>query len=837
MSDNDLNKKLLHLFLSFKLIFLPMRIVPFAVSAVVSAGLIFALNKQWGAIPPMGKFLSPQHGFWQNAEPSNQDFDAELSFPDLKGKAEVYFDERLVPHVFAENEEDLYFIQGYLHAKFRLFQIDLQTKAAAGRASEIAGSKAIDYDKQQRRLGMVYAAEIATKYIESDPVAKKIFDAYTNGINAYIDNLKESDLPVEYKLLNFKPERWSNLRSALLLKMMAKDLSSGTENDMANTNAKSIFLPDELKLLYPQVNDSLVPIVPKGTVFDKPGIIPVQPASADSLYFGRKDTVTAKEIAKPDINNGSNNWVVSGSKTQSGAPILCNDPHLELSLPSIWYEIQLQTPGSNAYGVSLPGAPFVIIGFNDSIAWGVTNAQRDVKDYYEIKFKDKTKQEYWFNGKWEKAIVKEEIIKVKGGADVKDTVAYTIFGPVMFDESFSNNLSSNRNLAIRWVAHDPSNEGMTFYKLNRAKNYDDYAEAIKTFQCPGQNFIFASKTGDIAIWQQGKFPARWNRQGLYVMPGEDSSYMWQGFIPQPENPHAKNPERGFLESTNQRPVDSTYPYFIPGSYITPRGVTVEKYLSGMTGITPKDMMALHVNYFNSLAEDAVPVLLKYVQADKLDAKAKGYLDIVRNWNLMASPDSKGQTIYQCWWDSLEAGIWKDELTKVEPQAPWPEEQTTMELLKKDSALSFIDNVNTAEKETLFDVVTTALQQAATDLVKKDAEGKLEWTKFKNPTVYHLLKDALPAFARKGLNVGGNGNIINAVTHSHGPSWRMIVHLTNQTEAYGVYPGGQSGNPGSRFYDDFVDKWVEGQYHKLWFMREGDKTDKNVKWIMKFNKGN
>ena len=814
-----------------------MRIVPFAVSAVVSAGLIFALNKQWGTIPPMGKFLSPQHGFWQNAEPAGQSFDAELNFPELKGKAEVYFDERLVPHVFAENDEDLYFIQGYLHAKFRLFQIDLQTKAAAGRASEIAGEKAVNYDKQQRRLGMVYAAENAMLEIEKDPTARKIFDAYTNGINAYIINLKESELPIEYKLLNFKPEKWSNLRSALLLKMMAKDLSSGTENDLANTNAKSIFLPEELKMLYPQVPDSLVPIIPKGTVFDAPGIIPVQPVTADSLYFGKKDTVTANEIARPDINNGSNNWVVAGSKTASGAPILCNDPHLELSLPSIWYEMQLQTPGSNAYGVSLPGAPFVIIGFNDSIAWGVTNAQRDVKDYYEIKFRDETKQEYWFNGKWEKTIQKPELIKVKGGKDVLDTVAYTLFGPVMFDESFSNDFSNKRNLAVRWVAHDPSNEGMTFYKLNRAANYDDYAEAIRTFQCPGQNFIFASKTGDIAIWQQGKFPARWNRQGLYIMPGEDSSYMWQGFIPQPENPHAKNPERGFLESANQRPVDSTYPYFIPGSYITPRAITIENKLAAMSGITPKDMMALHGNYFNTLAEDVRSTLVQYVNETVLNATEKKYLAIIKNWDLMASPDSKGQTVYQCWWDSLEVEIWKDDLARVSPQAPWPEEQTTMELLKKDSALQFIDNINTPQKETLYDAVTTALKKASADLATKEAEGKLEWTKFKNPTVYHLLKDALPAFARKGLNVGGNGNIVNAVTHSHGPSWRMIVHLTNQTEAYGVYPGGQSGNPGSRFYDDYIDKWVAGEYNKLWFMREGDKTDKNVKWVMKFENSN
>ena len=813
-----------------------MRIAPFTISTIITAGLVIALNRPLGPLPmPLGKFISPQHGFWQNAEASGKDFNAELSFPELQGKASVYFDERLVPHIFAENDEDLYFIQGYLHAKFRLFQMDLQTKAAAGRASEIAGKKAINFDREQRRLGMVYAAENAMKEMDKDPLSKKVFDAYTNGINAYIGSLKESEIPVEYKLLNIKPEKWTNFRSALLLKMMAKMLSSGTENDMANTNAKSVFIPDELKMMYPQVPDSLEPIVPKGTAFEKPAIVPIIPKNADSLYFNNKETVSAQEISKPDINNGSNNWVVAGSKTKSGAPILCNDPHLELSLPSIWYEIQLQTPATNSYGVSLPGSPFVVIGFNDSIAWGVTNAQRDVKDYYEIKFKDKSRAEYWFNGKWEKSVFKPETIKVKGGKDVMDTVVYTVFGPVMFDESFSNELSNKRNLAVRWVAHDPSNEAITLYNLNRAKNYDEYASAISKFDCPGQNFVFASKTGDIAIWQQGKFPARWDRQGLYVMPGEDSSFMWQGFIPQTENPHSKNPSRGYLQSANQRPVDSTYPYFIPGSYITARGITIDRKLSAMTGITPTDMMQLQNNYFNTMAEDMRSILSGYVKESQLNASEKKYFEIFKNWDLMATPDSKGQTVYQCWMDSLMTGIWKDELSKTIPISPWPSEQTTMEWLKRDSAMKFIDDINTPQKETLYDVVTTAFKKASIELTKAETTGKLEWTKFKNPTVYHLIKD-LKGFARPGLNIGGAGNIVNAVTHSHGPSWRMVVQLTTPTEAYGVYPGGQSGNPGSKYYDDYLDNWVAGKYNKLWFMRDGDRSDKNVKWVMKFKKG-
>lgn len=824
-----------------------MRIVPFSITALVTAGLVYALNRPLGPLPmPAGKFLSPQHGFWQNAEASGKNFDADLKLEGLKGKAEVYLDDRLVPHVFAENDEDLYFIQGYLHAKFRLFQMDLQTKAAAGRASEMAGNKAVQFDRSQRRQGMVFAAENAMKEIEKDPLSKSMFDAYTNGINAYIDGLKETQIPIEYKLLNIKPEKWSNMRTALLLKMMANMLSGDTQKDIPYTNAQSVFTPEQLKLLYPQVPDSLLPIVPKGTPFPAPGITPVKPASADSLYFGNTEPALITERFKQDDNNGSNNWVVAGGKTQSGAPILCNDPHLEMSLPSIWYEMQLATPNSNVYGVSLPGSPFVIIGFNDSIAWGVTNSQRDVKDFYRIRFKDDSKKEYWYNGEWKKTELREEIIKVKGGKEVKDTVAYTVFGPVMYDRSFPGDSTSFGNLAVRWVAHDPSNEAQTFYKLNRAKNYDEYVDAIKTFDCPGQNFVFASKSGDIALWQQGKFPARWNGQGLYVMPGEDTSYAWQGFIPQAENPHSLNPERGYLQSANQRPADSTYPYFIPGSYITARGITIDKMLAAMTGITPQDMMKLQNNYFNTTAEDVRDILLRYLKEDQVSEKERKYLNIIKEWDLMASPDSKGQTVYTLWWASLREAIYQDEFKeqKWKMTREAPTEQTVLEWLKKDTAMQFIDNINTPEKETLYDVVTSSFKQFTALLHEVEEKGKVEtpaeWYKANKAAMYHIMdkskKDMLP-FARLNLHVGGSGDIVNAIKGSHGPSWRMIVQMTTPTEAYGVYPGGQSGNPGSKYYDDGVDKWVAGEYNKLWFMREGDRKDKNIKWTMKFENKN
>ena len=812
-----------------------MPLIRFAISALITFALIFLLNKKWGPIPPLGKFLSPQHGFWQNAESSNEDFNADLNFPDLKGKVNVYFDERLVPHVFADNDEDLYFAQGYLHAKFRLFQMELQTMYAAGRLTEIIGNNPtiIRVDRETRRSGMVYAAQNALKEFEADPASKKVCDAYTAGVNAYIENLPESQWPIEYKLLGLKPEKWNNLKIALFLKQMSRTLA-GEVNDLELTNEKSFIPFSEFKTLYPQVPDSLAPIVPAGTRFDAPGIVPMKPASADSLYFNGKGSAEVAEMINQDPDNGSNNWAVAGIKTKSGAPILCNDPHLDLTFPSIWYEMQLNSPGVNVYGATFPGSPNVIAGFNDNVAWGVTNSQRDVKDFYEIKFKDDSKTQYWFNNHWQNTHIHIDTLKVRDGADIYDTVAYTVFGPVMFDKSFADSLSPGKAIVCRWAAHDPSNEGLTFYKLNRAKNYDDYLDAIKNFTCPGQNFAFAAKSGDIAIWQQGKFSARWYGQGLMIMPGEDSSYMWQGFIPQNENPHAVNPAQGFLVSANQRPADSTYPYFIPGDYINARAISINHQLQNMQQITVDDMKRLQNDYFNVTAEDARPLLLRYLRADELGANGKRYLDIIRNWDLRASADSKGQTVYQLWWDSLAVQVWADELTRVKPVVVSPNQQTLLEALLKDSAFKYVDNINTPQKETLYDDVTAAFQKASVELAKEEKEGRLEWAKHKSPRIYHLLGQSLMPFSEP-IPVGGNGDIINATTTIHGPSWRMIVQLTDNTEAYGVYPGGQSGNPGSKFYDDFVNAWVKGQYHPLWMMKRTETSDQRVKWTMNFEK--
>ena len=804
-----------------------------ALSLLVNGILIYVLDTRKVLPLPLGRFLSAQEGIWQNAEPIDQNFNADLKFEGLQGVVDVYFDERLVPHVFAAVESDAYFVQGYLHAKFRLWQMEFQTHAAAGRISEIVGSKGVQFDRNQRRIGMVYAAENALSAMEKDPQTLTALNAYTAGINSFIEKLNTSELPIEYKLLGYEPEKWNNLKSALFIKQMTNTLA-GYDRDLEYTNALEILGEEKFRILYSDIPDSLYPVIPKGTNYAQSTVELSVPGSADSLYFKRKDTIQFVEDYKPDPANGSNNWVVSGSKTKSGKPILANDPHLSLTLPSIWYEIQLTTPTFNSYGVSFPGIPGVVIGYNDSIAFGFTNAGRDVKDYYEIQFKDKSKQEYFFDSQWVKSTLRIENIKIKDSVTMLDTVAYTVFGPVTYDHAFQTSLSDEKAYALRWVAHDTSNILKMWMLLNRAKNYSDYYQAISHFNVPGQNMIFASTTGDIALWQQGTFPLRWKDQGLFVMPGRDSSYMWKGYIPMDENPHSYNPESGFLSSANQRAADTSYPYFMPGSYEVYRPITINRKLAELQNITVMDMKNLQNNNYNVFAEMAIPILLQHTDRLKLSTDENRFLDIVSSWNLFNDTKEKGPTGFTIWWDSLSAVILNDDLIRNKIPVIKPEKFVLLEALSKDTNFIFIDDISTDQLETLNDQVTIALKKASLRFSELERQNKVEWSVFKNTSVYHLLRANTMPFAREGLNIGGGSGIVNATTHDHGPSWKMIIEMDIPVKAVGVYPGGQSGNPGSQYYDSFIDTWAKGEYYDLKMMTQNDIQKNNYKWKMKFS---
>jgi penicillin amidase len=816
-----------------------MRVAGAVIVTLLTAALVFMLDRPMGSLPALGRLLDPVNGWAANAECTTRDFNEKLSLEGLQQPVAVWFEERMVPHIQAQNDHDLYYTLGYVHASFRLWQMDMQTRASAGRVGEVVGEKIVkdpvtgkeknallEFDRSQRRKGMVYGAENSLKAIETEPRTKQMIDAYTEGINQYIASLSYKKLPLEYKLMSFEPEPWTNLKCALLMKSMADDLTGYTE-DFPLTVLKDQLSEEDFNLLFPLRTAGSIPVIPSGTKFDIPSMEKPDVPEGDlwtrfstsnsNVHASATSQISNPEYPDYETGIGSNNWAVSGSKTQHGAPILCNDPHLGLNLPSLWFEVQLQAPGMNVYGVSLPGAPGVIIGFNDSISWGLTNNYRDVKDFYEIEKIDNSS--YRFDGKQMPFDKKIEIIKIKGKPDFIDKVNYSVHGPVIYDETFDDPVKSKKNIALTWMAHRGTNELLSVYLLNKAKNYQEFTDALMHFQCPAQNFVYADRQNNIAMWGQGQFINKWKEQGRYVMKGNTSATLWGKDIPMRENPHVLNPSQEYLASANQMTTDSTYPYWYNGHFSDFREWNINEYLAGRQEYLKHDLKSScdDVSSMQSIQNSTRSLLIK-----RLIEGIRFYderPDTAYNFNL--DYNQVTGTYFQVLWSFLYKNIWEDDFSDI-PQALYPKEEKTLQLILKDSSSKFYDDKRTGPTETLRDMVQRSVQQTQDSLDKlKKQLGSLEWYKVKGTQLTHLAK--IDAFSYKDLKIGGWGNTINAVKKTHGPSWRMIVEMGKEKiKGYGVYPGGQSGNPGSKFYGTFVKNWVEGKYYELLFLASGVK---------------
>lgn len=803
-----------------------MKYFKFVLSLIITIGIFYALNTKLGSVPPIGKFLSPSQGIWQNEK--TESTSGNIQIKGLLDSVSVKYDANLIPHVFAKNDVDLYHSQGYITAKHRLWQMEFQTFASAGRLSEIVGEKALNFDRSQRRKGLGYGAEKALEKIKKDPKILKCLEAYRDGVNNYISSLEPKDYPIEYKLLGYAPEPWTMKKTTLLFMYMTDDLC-GYSNDFAYSHLMHELGKDRFNLMFPDFFDVLDPVIPKDTdwsFIDTP--ITETPPSEIPL-----DSIS-DIMENPNPANGSNNWAVSGSKSYSGHPILANDPHLGLNLPSIWFVMQLATPEHNAFGATLPGAMGVVSGFNTHIAWGETNATRDVKDWYKTTFKDKTRQEYKYNNGWRKTNVRVEKIKIRGQKTFIDSVLYTHEGPVSYDVNFKGS-QDTIGYAMKWTGHMGGNEQKAVLELNTAKNYNDYLHAIKQWVAPAQNFVFASTEGDIAIWVQGLFPNKWRGQGKFLMDGSLPENEWQSFIPQEFNAYTKNPERGFVSSANQHPVDQSYPFYVFNDhYEAYRNRVINDFFRSKDTFNIQDFEDLQNNIFNLKASELLPYVFEHMDTSTLTEAESNMYNRLKQWDFNTSIDSHAATIWEVWWDDLFNLTWDDINWEIALNKK-PDDNArkyflrtlhyqTIYLLKNDSNSPIMDLVNTPEKETSSDLFLISFRDAAKKLQDWESEnGDYAWSKYKGTYVSHLLQ-ALPAFSRFDIPIGGDRNTVNAAAKNHGPSWRMIVEMSSPPKALGIYPGGQSGNPGSQYYDNFIDKWAAGDYLNLLFMQKPDSND-------------
>lgn len=834
--------------------------------------VIMLSGSRFGSVPPPGKFFNPWCGFWRNAEAGGIK-GGELRLDGLRDPVSVAFDDRGVPHIFAQNEHDLYYAQGYITARDRLWQMEIQTHAAAGRLAEFLGADYLERDRFQRRLGIPRAAEAAADLMKKNGESGEAAEAYADGVNAFIASLDPSRYPLEYKLLGHAPERWSPVKTALLIKHMQWTLS-GHGDDLAMSNTLGKFGAGFMENFHPDRDSTLEPVIPAGTDWAPrrdTGSAPMPPAAGlmlpgvaapllpgdtsrwpdpaggsravagsggtaagrDSIGPSARDTSRSTgdsaplqvPPAKPTPGNGSNNFVVSGRRTTTGYPILANDPHLDLGLPSIWYEAQLAAPGVNYYGATLAGSPGAVIGFNRNIAWGLTNGNDDVFDWYRIEFRDSTLAEYLFAGNWRATSQVVEAIRIKGGRTVLDTVRYTHHGPLVLK---AQEKPRGRNLpamhALRWLALDPSDELLAFLRIARAQSYGEFHGALSSFQCPSQNFAFASAAGDIAMEHHGRYPRKWKGQGRYTLVGSEPGHDWQGWIPRAENPRAVNPGQGWLASANQDPVDPSYPHYLgSGWFQGRRPARLAQLVAEADTLSPVGAATILMDDLNLHAAEILPELLRRLNTAGLSPADSAAHAALMAWDFRHRSDSASPALFDRWWRSLYRQIWQDEFSGDTLHYQWPGKDRTRRLILEEPGEDWFDDITTPSRETLNLLVNRTFRDAAAR--HRAMPGRPTWAAYRPVDIRHLAR--IPALGRLAIPADGCADCVNSLKTSHGPSLRMVVALGRPApKAWGIYPGGQSGNPGSPRYDDFVEVWARGEFHELLFLSDlGDRPDR------------
>ncbi|WP_264185963.1 penicillin acylase family protein [Rossellomorea aquimaris] len=734
-----------------------------------------------------------------------------ISLNGLSDVVEVVRDKDGVPHIQAQNDKDLYMAQGYVQAQDRLFQMDLSRRQASGRLSEVVGEKAVDRDKFFRTFGLRRAAEVSfTAYPDE---AKQLLEWYADGVNAYMEEAADKGrLPVEFTLLGYKPEEWTPIDSLTIGKYMAFDLGGHWQGQAFRYWA--------------------LENLPKEKAYD---LFPSYPDGAPTILsdIGESQVDLEKSFASaviPPEFNGSNNWVVSGEKTENGKPLLADDPHLSLGTPSIWYQMHLESPDVNVSGVIFAGIPGIILGHNEQIAWGVTNTGPDVQDLYIEKRNEEDPDLFLYDGKWEKATIVQEPIKVKDSETIPYTVTITRHGPVISE--FAHQQESGQVMAMRWTALDPSLELSAIININRANNWAEFEEALKDFHVPTQNFVFASKDGTIAYKANGKIPIRKKGDGLLPVPGWDPDYEWQGFIPFDELPKVINPEAGFLATANNKVVTDDYPYHISHHWAQPyRYMRISEYLKDKNKLTLKDMENLQMDQKNLHAREFVPMLTGDLDKGTMTAEQSDALEILNSWNYLDDKDSAAPLIFHQWMNEISTGLFQKEV---------PEEMMKLFEGRQSVVDELIRKAHAGKESKWFEdrggyesFVAASLTKALGEL--EEAYGTSmdgwEWGMYHKVYFEHPLSSASPILekflnAKEPIPVGGSRVTVEAASYNdegivnHGASWRFVIDTADMDNGYHIVGPGQAGHYKSEWYQNQIDAWVKGEYHKTSLEKSG-----------------
>jgi penicillin amidase len=762
----------------------------------------------------------------------------------LQAETTVIRDSWGIPHIYATNTHDLFFTQGYVHAQDRFWQMEFWRRIGSGRLSEVLGRSALEQDRFLRTLGW---QRIAAQELEQlDEEMQEVLEAYAEGVNAYISTHR-GRLGLEFTILGFSgvkydPEPWEPLHTLTWAKVMAWDLGGNMDDELLRAHVAARFgtsAVDVLVPLYPEDYPVIVPHPLNGATLET-----MLDVAFDFQAFGRGEGI------------GSNNWVVAGSRTETEMPILANDPHLGIQMPSIWYEIGLhcEPVGSkcpyNVVGSSFASTPGVIIGHNDHIAWGVTNLGPDVQDLFIEKVNPENPYQYEYEGEWLDMAVFREEIRVAGEEEpVVMDVRVTQHGPIINDVVGGTQETWDfgwQPLALSWTALQPSTLMRSIILLDQAGNWEDFREALSYWDVPSQNFVYADVEGNIGYQAPGRIPIRASGDGSMPVPGWTDEYEWKDYIPFDDLPRAFNPEEGYIVTANNAVVGPDFPYFIsmdwsPGY----RARRIVELIEADPSLSVADMQVIQGNSSPVWADDVLPYLLVLPVTDtgrsaREERRLAEALELLRAWDRRADRESAGAVLFEEFRLCLIDLTFGDELGEQLLERARGRLNTALVDLLEEEASPWFDKVSTTETETRDDILLWALEEAVEKLTEELGRNMDNWrwgdvhtATFENQSLGQCGIGIVESIFNRGpVPVDGTVSTVNNTGYTLNnpyavatvPSYRQIVDLADFTRSVSMHTTGQSGHAYHPHYDDMIDSWRNIEYHAMLWKRDNVEAD-------------
>ena len=727
----------------------------------------------------------------------------------LGAEVAVLRDSNAVPHVFAASPEDAYFAVGFVHAQDRLWQMEARRRLGAGRLSEVLGPAMLDVDRFYRTLGLYRAAERSLAAVDDE--TRAVFSAYAAGVNAYLAG-RRGVLPPEFVLLGAPPpEPWRPADSLVILKLLAWELSGNWRDELLRARLSRRLSARQIAELWPPYPD------------DGPVALPAS-AGPDLAALYRRlplDALWAGTPPGPARGVGSNNWVVAGSRSESGRPLLANDPHLGLQAPGPFYLAHLSAPGLEVVGATVPGMPAVILGRTDRIAWGFTNTYPDSQDLFIERADPADPGRYLAPGGARPFVVRSEIIRVDGADDVVLAVRETRHGPVISDLfGDAGAIADGEVIAFAWTAlADDDVTAQAGIKLNRARNWGDFVDAMRDFHVPQQNVVYADVDGNVGFYAPARVPIRKAGDGRAPVPGWSGEYDWTGFVPFAALPHSLNPAGGRIVTANNRIVPDGYPYFITHDWAPPyRARRITDLIDGRARHTRESFRDIQADDTSLMARD---MLARLRHAEPASEAARAALALLEGWNGEMGRERPEPLVFAAWYRALTRRVYADELGPLF-EAAWGQRPLFMRWVMDGGGAHWCDDVATDATETCAEIAARALDDAVTELAERYGDDPADWRWGDAHYADHahgVFRRRPPLGALLGVRIanGGDRFTVNVGTYAfrdpeapfvqvHGPVMRAIYDLADLDGSLFVLGTGQSGNPLSPHYRDMAVRW-------------------------------